>query len=192
MWIEQDLDGRWESDNIEKVENPDGSSLFVKRKVLFSGENWEVILATFADSDGRMKLFTARGKGIFMLGGESANVLGAREIELHSHSRYITIHQQTIMELFRHVCSSKEWKIDVEEDVSQEGCLSVPSVEKFPVEYDIIKIDDTGLYFGDYASDQKHGIKDISESNEQARMEGIFSPENRPVKLIEQPLVKKS
>jgi hypothetical protein len=146
-------------------------------------------MTTFADPKGIMKLFTARAEGHYVLGKESEQVPGAREIDLNSDSRHITLHQKSLLELFQHACGSINWEINSEEDVSQYGCLSVPSVKKYPTEYDIIKIDENELFFGDYTSDQKEGIQGINQG-ESIQMDGIFSPKNRPIRLIAYPLEK--
>ena len=47
----------------------------------------------------------------------------------------------------------------MEHDVSSRGCVMVPSIETCPVEYDVIKIKDNEIYFGDFTAEQKEDIK---------------------------------
>jgi hypothetical protein len=190
MLEKKDLDGVWQSEENEKVENPDGI-IFVHRRVTFHADNWEVKMTSFADQKGELKLYSARGIGKYSLVAESKVVEGATDINLQSESRFITIHHEALLELFRHACRGIDWKIDEEVDVSKYGCLSVPSIEKYPIEYDIVKILDHNLYFGDYTADQKEGIQDTSQGEKTKKMEGIFHPENRPNILIGFPLIKK-
>ena len=42
----------------------------------------------------------------------------------------------------------------------------VPSIETCPVEYDVIKIKENEIYFGDFTAEQKEDIKNFASKNQ--------------------------
>jgi hypothetical protein len=188
-----DLKGNWQSPVIETIENPDGSVMFIKREAVFVDDNWDIFIRAFLDEDGQKPFFTIHAKGNYILGQESLNLPGAVYVDFHNRARYVTAHQNSLVDMLNETSPfDGEWMLDLEHDVSSKGCVLVPSIETCPVEYDIIKIQGNKIFFGDFTEEQKEDIKKFTqgEQNPSKGSEGICSTENRPGQLIKYPMVK--
>lgn len=188
-----DLKGNWQSPVIETIENPDGSVMFIKREAIFVDDNWDIFIRAFLDEDGKTPLFTIHAKGNYILGEESSDVSGAIAVDFNNRGRYVTAHQPSLVDMLNETRPfDGEWMINLEHDVSSKGCVLVPSIETCPVEYDIIKVQEDEIYFGDFTAEQKEDIKKLShgEHNPSEGSDGICSTENRPRQLIKYPMVR--
>ena len=193
MLKSNDLNGKWQSQKSEPIENQNGTVLYIRREASFSDDNWEIMIRTFLDENCKHSLFNVRATGTYNLGNESKDVPGATCVDFHNTARYVTASNESIVEMLNHATIlSRGWELEVEQDVSENGCLLVPSVADCPVEYDIIKKDENGLYFGDYTPDQEEELQKLVGKNvsNSETSHGICSPDIRPKQLIMHPLVK--
>jgi hypothetical protein len=193
MLKRKDLRGNWHSPVIETIENPDGSVMFIKREAIFVDDNWEIFIKSFLDEDGKIPFFTIHAKGNYILGEESSELPGAVAVDFHNRGRYLTAHQQSLVDMLNETSPfDGEWMVDMERDVSSRGCVMVPSIETCPVEYDLIKIKENEIYFGDFTAEQKEDIKNFAQKNQNPSegSSGICSTENRPRQLIKYPMVR--
>jgi len=187
-----DLKGNWQSPVIETIENPDGSFMFIKREAIFVDDNWDIFIRAFLDEDGKTPLFTIHAKGNYILGEESSDVSGAIAVDFNNRGRYVTAHQSSLVDMLNETSPfDGEWMINLEHDVSSKGCVLVPSIETCPVEYDIIKVQEDEIYFGDFTTEQKEDIKKLTQGEHKPSegSDGICSTENRPRQLIKYPMV---
>jgi hypothetical protein len=192
MLKREDLRGNWHSPVIETIENPDGSVIFIKREAIFVDDNWEIFIRSFLDEDGKIPFFTIHAKGNYILGQESSELPGAVLVDFHNRARYLTAHQQSLVDMLNETSPfDGEWMVDLERDVSSRGCVMVPSIETCPVEYDVIKIKENEIYFGDFTAEQKEDIKNFAQKNQKpSESSGICSTDNRPRQLIKYPMVR--
>jgi hypothetical protein len=186
-----ELNGKWQSEKPETIKNQDETTMYVVRGASFEDDRWEIIIKTFLDEKCKYPLFKVRATGKFVLGGESNDVKGATCVDFKNTGRYVTAENKAVVEMLNHAAVlSRGWEIGVEQDVSEDGCLLVPSVADCPVEYDLLKKDGEKLYFGDYTPEQKEKLQKAAVKNAGETSEGICSPENRPGQLIKYPLLK--
>jgi hypothetical protein len=192
-----DLNGKWQSKQSETLKNPDGTVMYIKRDAVFSEDLWEILIKTFVDESAELPLFTVRAKGNYKLGEESRDVPGATCVDFENTARYVTPQNGAMAQMLNHAAVGKVgWKANVEQEVSEEGCFLVPSIENCPVEYDLLSLvkgEDgvESLYFGDYTSEQREDMQKSSQGKSGFEASpGICSPENRPKTLIEFPLLR--
>lgn len=193
MMGKEDLIGDWHSLDMETIDNPDGTVMYIRREAVFEGDNWEIFIRSYVDKEGNIPFFTIRAKGEYKLGKEINEPKGAVEIDFLNKARYVTPHLKELVQMFNETGQfDGEWMVDLERDVSLDGCLLVPSIESCPIEYDIIKVVDNRIYFGDFTAEQKEDIKKFTEEvNAPSDGRGICSSENRPGQLIEYPMIRK-
>ncbi|KAF5089041.1 hypothetical protein DSECCO2_32740 [anaerobic digester metagenome] len=193
-----DLNGKWQSKESETLKNPDGTVMYIKREAVFSEDSWEILIKTFMDEAAEVPLFTVRANGSYKLGEESDDVPSATCVDFENTARYVTPNNGSMAEMLNHAAVGKVgWKVNVEQDVSKEGCFLVPSIENCPVEYDLLKIvtgevEREELYFGDYTPEQREDMQKASKNSKNGfeASQGICAPENRPQTLIEFPLLR--
>jgi Adenomatosis polyposis coli down-regulated 1 len=193
MLKREDLEGNWLSPEIETIKNPDGSVMYIKREAIFIDDNWDIFIRAFLDEMGEKPFFTIHAKGNYILAAESFELSGAVNVDFNNRARYVTAHQQSMVDMLNETNSfDGEWIIDLEHDVSLNGCVLVPSIETCPVEYDVIKIQDNKIYFGDFTAEQKEDIKRFTHGNNNPSKgsDGICSPDNRPRQLINYPMIR--
>ena len=192
MLKREDLKGKWQSTKIETIENPDGSVMYIKREALFVDDNWDIFILAFLDDEGKKPLFTIHARGSYILGEESADLTGAVAVDFNNKARYVTPHHQSMVDMLNETSIEEEWILDKEYDVSSKGCLLVPSIKTCPVEYDVVKIQENKIYFGDFTVEQKEDIKKLTQEshNPSEFSEGICSKDNRPRQLIKYPMIK--
>lgn len=193
MLQKQDLQGVWQSSEIETIENPDGSVMYIKREATFSDDNWDIRIRSFLDTEAKEPFFTIHAKGNYLLSGESPNVNDATCVDFVNTGRYVTAHHTALVDMLNEISFDTEWLLDHEHDVSINGCALVPSIDDCPVEYDIIQIKDNNIYFGEFSPDQREDIQKLSkgEIEPSEGSVGICSTENRPRQLMTYPLAKK-
>ncbi|MTK64260.1 MAG: hypothetical protein F8N15_07030 [Methanobacterium sp.] len=188
----QDLQGKWQSPEIETVNNPDGSVMYIQREATFKGDEWSIRIRSYLDKNGEEPFFTIHAKGNYILSGESSYVNQAACVDFNNTGRFVTAHHTALVDMLNEVSFDTEWNLDEEHDVSINGCALVPSIDNCPVEYDIIQVKENKIYFGEFTPDQKEDIQklsrgDIEPSEDSA---GICSVDNRPRQLMSYPLVK--
>jgi len=170
MVSHHDLEGSWKSVAPEATPNPDGSITYIVREFSFpGGEDWSMTFTGFGDEQGTFKLFSGRMVGTYQLGEESADVEGATKAVFGFDQKFFTVAFQDIADMFNG--GEGDWQVGVEKDITETGCMFVPSVAQAGAEYDIVKIVDGQLFFGDRSTD-------------------LFSEANRPTKLIAFPVAR--
>jgi hypothetical protein len=170
MFTTTDLVGRWVSEQIEPIQNADGSVIYGRRDFTLGDRDWQLRFTAYGDDQATVPLFTLRAEGTYALGDPSPDVADARYADFHFASRSLTAHQPGLVDLFTSA-SATPWEIDVERDVSADGCAFVPSVSASPTEYDLVKLEGSRLFFGDRSRD-------------------LSDPANRPQRLMDDPLVQ--
>jgi hypothetical protein len=188
----EDLQGNWHSPEIETIENPDGSVMYIEREAIFTGDNWDIFIRSFLDKDGKEAFFTIHAKGSYILDGESKFVTDATCVDFNNTGRYVTAHHTALVDMLNETSFDTEWMIDQEHDVSINGCALVPSIDDCPVEYDIILLKENKIYFGEFTPEQREEIKKFSqgESDPSQGSMGICSTDNRPRQLVKFPMVR--
>ncbi len=188
----QDLQGKWLSAEIETIDNPDGSVMYINREAVFSDDSWDIRIRSFLDKEGQEPFFTIHARGSYVLSGESPYINDATCVDFHNNGRYLTAHHTGLVDMLNEVSFDTEWLIDQEHDVSINGCALVPSIDDCPVEYDIIQINDNSMYFGEFTPDQKEEIQKFSNGEIEPTEEssGICSSDNRPRQLMAHQLIK--
>lgn len=186
------LKGDWCSPSMETIENPDGTVMHIKREAVFKEDDWEIFIRSYVDNEGKVPFFTIRAEGSYELGEKISEPEGAVAIDFLNKGRYVTAHHKELVEIFNETSQYEgEWMLDLERDVSLEGCILVPSIESCPIEYDIIKVEGNEIYFGDFTEEQKEDIKRVTEEdNTPSDTRGICSAENRPGQLTKYPLTR--
>jgi hypothetical protein len=193
MLKSENLQGNWRSPEIETIENPDGSVMYIEREAVFADDNWDIFIRSFLDNKGNEAFFTIHAMGNYILEGESQYVKGATCVDFNNTGRYVTPHHTALVDMLNETSFDTEWMIDQEHDVSINGCALVPSVDDCPVEYDIILLKENKIYFGEFTPEQREKIKKFSlgETDPSEGSMGICSTENRPRQLIKYPMVRK-
>jgi len=193
MLKREDLKGNWHSPVIETIENPDGSVMYIKREAIFVDDNWDIFIRAFLDEEGKKAFFTIHAKGNYILGEESSYLTGAATVDFNNRARYVTPHHKSLVDMLNEASPfDEDWILDIEHDVSIKGCLLVPSIETCPVEYDVVKIQEEKIYFGDFTAEQKEDINKLTHGNQNPSegSNGICSTDNRPRQLIKYPMIK--
>lgn len=193
MLKREDLKGNWHSPVIETIENPDGSVMYIRREAVFVDDNWDIFIRAFLNEDGKKPFFTIHAKGNYIIGEESDNLNGAVTVDFNNRARYITAHQKALVDMLNETGPfDEDWILNLERDVSTKGCILVPSIETCPVEYDVVKIQEEKLYFGDFTAEQKEDINKLTHGNKNSSegSNGICSKDNRPRQLIKYPMIK--
>jgi len=191
MLKREDLQGNWRSSEIETIENPDGSVMYIEREAVFEDDKWNIYIRSFLDNKGQEPFFTIHAQGNYILGEESQFVKGATCVDFNNTGRYVTAHHSALVEMLNETSLDSEWMMDQEHDVSVNGCALVPSIDDCPVEYDIMMIDGNNIYFGEFTPEQREEIKKFShgEVDPSQGSVGICSNDNRPRQLIKYPMV---
>jgi hypothetical protein len=193
MLKREDLKGNWQSPVIEAIQNPDGSTMYIRRQAIFIDDNWDIFIYAYLDEEGEKPFFTIHAKGNYIIDNKSEIISGAFGVDFNNRARYVTAHQRSLLDILNETSPfDGEWMLDLEHDVSLKGCILVPSIETCPVEYDVIKIEGNEIYFGDFTAEQREDIKKVTQGDQNPAdsAEGICSTENRPRQLIKYPLIK--
>ena len=193
MLKRENLRGNWLSPIIETIENPDGSVMYIKREAIFVDDNWDIFIRSYLDEQGEKPFFTIHAKGNYILGKESPHIPDAVCVDFNNRARYVTAHHPALVDMLNETSTFEgEWMKDLEHDVSLKGCVLVPSVESCPVEFDVIKIQENKIFFGDFTEEQKEDIQKFSQGkvSPSEGSVGICSTDNRPRQLIKYPMIR--
>lgn len=164
--------GSWESATCEQFPQPDGSTLYMQRNVEIETERWALEVTTFADPDCSFALLDIGVAGDLLIEGASEVVEGAWDISFgHDDLWMAPRNEQSAGMLSGAQCGAAAWSIDERQDVSDNGCLFLPSVTACPAEYDLLALTGDELRFG-------------------LRMANLCDPANRPAQLEYAPLVR--
>lgn len=155
--------GDWSSEQVENYGN-----VFATREFHFTAQEWSVIYRAFADESAKKPLFTLNVGGVYVLGGESAQVAGAYEGIFPATHRSITPESAEGIALFaKQGC---ELTLGQALPLVNTGCGFVPGIMQAMGEYDLVSLHGNKIYFGDRTGD-------LTKS--------------RPVKLTPYPVVRR-
>jgi hypothetical protein len=147
--VSRTLVGRWTSTEREYMPNPDGSVYYVIRDYTFTGDAFRFVKTIYGDPYSDIVFFVATLDGTYEIAGESKAVPGAFEIDLAFSKVTMVPESLAFVDIFmRSGCGDGMWGLDVPQDVSKTGCLTFRSIDAYPKEYDIIKIEGDSLFFG--------------------------------------------
>jgi hypothetical protein len=159
--------GRWVSPEREYTTNLDESVYYITRDYTFTNDAFRAVTTVYGDPVSGIKFYTATVDGTYTLVGESNTVAGATDIDFTIVRITMKPDSPAFVDIFmRSGCGDGIWGLDVPQDVSDTGCLSLASIEACPVEYNIVKIQGDFLQMGLRPADGN-----------------ICSPENRPIEL---------
>ena len=156
------LAGRWMSREIEFVE-PEGP--FGLWDFTLTEETWALLFSTYADAEGSVKLFDYRiAPSRYTIVGPAAEMEGAEmegaemedvyEADFDVTGRFMTAHAPDFVALFNeNSCGAAEWEIGVEQEVTETGCVFIPSSSECPVEHDLVSLTDGLLTLGERTED---------------------------------------
>ena len=140
-----DLAGRWTSPTCEDI----GNDLYLTREFELSDTLWSIDFTLYADEACTVGLAQGRNEGIYNLGAESAD---GREGNFGFSKKHYTPLVADFVTAFDDAgCGSAPWELGVEQDISSTGCpaTGTPPIVNCPVEYDLVKLEDDLLYFGE-------------------------------------------
>jgi hypothetical protein len=145
-----DISGRWASVGCEHVSSADGESHLRRFMENASGE-WRLRIGFYGDAGCAQELFSLDLEGAYDLGPKSLDVRGATLARFDIRKTTLTPQVPDAAAAFQGAgCGSGGWEVGKGQDVTQGGCLGiVPTAEQCPTEYDLVKIEDDKLYFGD-------------------------------------------
>ncbi len=167
-----DISGRWASVGCETVRSSDGVS-HLKREMRLDGEAWMLRIEFFADERCETPLLGMELEGPYDLGPKSMDLRGATTARFDHRKVVLTPRSEAMADAFSSArCGDGAWKVGEGQEVTQTGCLGlVPTVSSCPVEYDIVKIEDGWLCFGD-------------------RSEGLCAPDRYPARFAPHALMR--
>lgn len=144
-----------------------------KRTFTFDKGKWTLVFTLSLDPAMKLKVFEFRTFGRYQLHGKSAKVPDTYEAVFYEDKKFVTL--KTTDENLIHAFgfSPCNLSLDVEKDISLNGCSAWQSVKQCPGDYDLLSMDKEGkLYFGERPGDND-----------------LCSPEKRPTRLSP-PVVK--
>ncbi|WP_111670989.1 hypothetical protein [Algoriphagus litoralis] len=138
-----------------------------KRKFTFDKGKWTLVFTLSLDPDMKLKVFEFRTFGNYKLQRKSAMLPDTYEAVFYEEKKFVTL--KTTDENLIHAfgfCPCN-LSLDVEKDISLNGCSAWQSVKQCPGDYDLLSMDKEGkLYFGERPGDND-----------------MCSPQRRPSKL---------
>lgn len=148
--LEEQLEGRWVSEQCEPMPQADGSVLYFGRDFTLGASEWSIVATIYGDGACSVPLLTLDIGGGWTIVGPSASVEGAHEANFDRSSIALTPHVPDFVALFdSQGCGEAPWAVDVQQDVTAEGCAFVPSAEACPVEHDLVALEgEDRLFFG--------------------------------------------
>jgi hypothetical protein len=167
------LNGSWASGARERLVNPDGSVVYATRGFYFTESHWSVRFTGYANEAGP-RLFTVYIAGGYTLGPPAPAVSEARHGEFRREHITFTPHADGFVRVLEGAAPGHPWALEQPEDVSDTGCLTVSSVERYPVEHDLVALRDDRLFFG-----QRPAAGDMD------------TPERRPRELTAAPVLRR-
>ena len=145
-----DIRGAWASERCETFRNADGASN-LKRGLRVDEETWRMRIDFYADEDCANALFGLEVEGPYDLGPKSMTLRDATTARFDLRTiTLFAMSPESAAAFEKAGCGSGGWTTGEGQVVSERGCLGlVPTIGECPVEYDIVKIEDGRLYFGD-------------------------------------------
>lgn len=139
------LTGDWQSVAPE-AQGP----MFVTRTFHFEGNTWSVVYRAFGDADAKAPLFTLDVGGVFVVGGPAA-LPGAYNGIFPATRRDITAESTAGAALFAGMGCTLE--VGTAKSLVSDACGFVPPLMQAMGEYDLVKINNGQLFFGERSGD---------------------------------------
>lgn len=164
-------------DSKTKLENLSGTyadvtpynygKAYGKRIFTFDKGNWTLDFTLSLDPEMKMQVFKFRTFGTYRIQNKSTTIADTYEAVFFEEKKFLTLktNDEKLIKAFGFApCALK---VDVEHDVSENGCIGWKSVRECPGDYDLLSLDNEGrLYFGNRPQDND-----------------MCSPEKRPTAL---------
>ncbi|HEX8538056.1 MAG TPA: hypothetical protein VF664_11375 [Cystobacter sp.] len=169
---EPDITGRWASEGVETRSGANNSKLYLRRDFQTTDTHSAARFDFFADEAGTQPTVSVWLNGPYTLTQPWDAVPGAYAGEFTFTALKITPRASGMVDYLNSsaagTCGSKPFTLDVEQDVSDTGCLALGiDLKNKPTEYDIVKREGDKLYYGARPTDGS----------------GLDSPEKRPTAL---------
>lgn len=145
-----DLRGTWASAGCETHEG-DGGESHILRRLHVDDERWSLELRFHDDADCQDPMFAVDVSGPYDLGPKTMVPRDATEARFAIDSVILTpVSDAAVVAFENAVCGGGGWTLGEGKAVTDGGCLGlVPTARSCPVEYDIVKLEDGRLKFGD-------------------------------------------
>src|SRR5688572_14604876 len=145
-----DIRGAWASAGCEVFGNADGSSN-LKRKLRVDEEAWQMRITFYAGKDCAKELFGLEVEGPYDLGPKAMTPRDATTARFDLRSITLVASSPEYASQFEKAgCGSGAWTVGEGQAITERGCLGLaPTSGECPVEYDIVKLEDGRLFFGD-------------------------------------------
>ena len=140
------ITGRWQSAAPEAQ-----GQIFVTREFKIEPATWSVAFRAYGDASAKAPLFTLNVGGVYVLGGSSSAVAGAREGIFPATYRRITAESEAGVQMF--AAMGCALKVRVVKPLTSEPCGFVPSLMQAMGEYDLVAVKSGQLFFGDRSGD---------------------------------------
>jgi hypothetical protein len=138
-----------------------------KREFTFDKGKWTLVFTLALDPEMKMQVFKFRTYGTYQLQEKSAKVADTYNAVFYEEKKFVTLKTNDEQLISAFGFSPCDLTVDIEKDISENGCSGWKSVKACPGDYDLLSLDKEGkLYFGERPADND-----------------MCSPEKRPVKL---------
>lgn len=167
-----DITGHWVSEGVETRSGANNSKLYLKRDFQTEDTHSAARFDFFADEAGTQPTVSVWLDGPYTLGEAWSAVPDSYAGEFTFKTLKLTPKSSGMVDYLNSstagTCGSKPFALNVEQDVSDTGCLALGlDLKNKPTEYDIVKRDGDKLYYGARPTDGS----------------GLDSPEKRPTAL---------
>ncbi|MFO0551318.1 MAG: hypothetical protein U0271_23210 [Polyangiaceae bacterium] len=162
--------GDWVDENpCEALPTGPDSTAYLGLAFSFDGTRWTSLISAYADPQCSVGLFDAEIGGTYTFEEASTAVVGAIDTQFSIDTITVTaLNDQMAGAFSQQMCGGNaNWTVGAAGDVSDTGCLFIPSVSACPAEYDLVQVDTTELRFG-----QRPAMGDICDP---ARRPGALS-----------------
>lgn len=164
-----DITGHWVSEGVETRSGANNSKLYLRRDFQTADAHSAARFDFFADEAGAQPTVSVWLDGPYTLTEPSTAVKDAYAGNFTFSTLKITPKSADMVSYLNSsaagTCGSKPFELNVEQDVSDTGCLTLGlDLKNKPTEYDIVKREGDKLYYGARPTDGS----------------GLDSPEKRP------------
>lgn len=167
-----DITGHWVSPGVETRSGANDSKLYLKRDFQTEDTHSAARFDFFANEAGTQPTVSVWLDGPYTLGAPSPAVPDAYSGEFTFKTLKITARAPGMVDYLNSsaagTCGTRPFTLDIEQDVSSTGCLTLGiDLKNKPTEYDIVKREGDQLFYGARPTDGS----------------GLDSPDKRPTAL---------
>lgn len=141
--------GLWRSPSPE----PAGNGQHFTKEYNISMGRWEMIHTHAADKEMKKILYVYRAEGSYSLAKPSQKAVGAFDLDFKMDRKFLNLRSKDKALAKELGVGNCKLTIGKEKDVSDEGCGFLKSIKECPQEYDLAKVEETGLRLGDRPTD---------------------------------------